>query len=161
MGLLSSLPAKGVAALVLAGAIGMSYWFTYEQGNKNGVNALLVEQQAKTIKLLNDRVTANSALADGYRVTAEKDKATYEKEVADVRALAKRSTGRVPISASQFCGPASTTQAAKTGNDGPANPGTAFLPESFANDLRQLAADADAEIAAYRALRQSASTCFN
>lgn len=159
MGILSSLPAKGLAALVLAGAIS---WYSYECGNTHGVNALLAKQQAETIRKLGERVSANSALADRYRTDAEKAVINHEKELADVRALAKRNAARrVQIDPQQFCGAASTTETAKAGGNGSTDTGTAFLPEQFTTDLRELATKADEVTAAYRTLRERSATCFN
>lgn len=162
MGLLSSLPAKGVAALVLAGVVGASYWYAYQLGDTAGTNAILVKQQAETIRKLSERVAANSALADRYRLDAEKAVSTHEKELADIRALAKRNAhSRVQIDANQFCRTASGSEAAKTGSAGPGDTGTAFLPEQFTSDLRELAAKADEVTANYRTLRERSATCFN
>jgi hypothetical protein len=70
----------------------------------------------------------------------------------------------VRIDPAKFCGghAASGTQAATTGSDGQADAGTAFLPEPFVRDLRQLATDADEVTADLRTLkaRVKQAGCF-
>lgn len=150
-----------VTGLVLVGALVATHWCAYQTGNSRGKNAVLVATQTETIRKLQERVSANAALADGYRIQAEQENRKHEQELADVRALAKRNAGkRVPIVAAQFCGPAASAEASTAGGTGSTDPGTAFLPEPFAADLRQLAAYADEITAAYRTLRERAAACF-
>lgn len=152
---------KVIAAAVLVGGLVGSHWFTYQAGNSYGKSSLQVTIQADTIRKLSERVAANSALADRYRIEAEQAGKHYEQELATVRATAAKSAGkRVPIDKAQFCGPTTITETSQTGTAEPVHPGTGFLPEAFAGDLRELAAYADEITAAYRSLRERAAACF-
>lgn len=152
---------KAVIALVLVGGLVVSHWFTFQAGNSYGKNALQVNIQQETIRKLSERVAANSALADRYRLEAEQGTKKYEQELETVRATAAKHAGkRVPIDKTQFCGLASTTETGQASGTGSANTGTGFLPEPFASDLRQLATQADEITAAYRSLRERAAACF-
>lgn len=156
-----TLQAKLLAGVVLVGALVGTHWMAYQAGDTHGVNALLVDQQQETMAKLSERVAANSALADRFRLDAEKAGASYEKELAAVRATATRHAGqRVPIDPKQFCGVTGSTEATQTGSLEPSNSGTSFLPETFTIDLQQLATQADEVTAAYRTLRERSAACF-
>lgn len=156
-----ALSTNAIAGLVLMVGLAGSHLVAYQAGNTHGVNALRVSQQTETIRRLNERVTANSALADQYRQQAERENQNHEQELADIRAAAARSAGRrVYIDPAKVCGIAQSTEATTPGSPGSADSGAAVLSDAFAGDLRQLAADADEVTAAYRTLRVRAAACF-
>lgn len=155
------LNAKALAGLVLVVGLVGSHWYAYHSGFTNGDKSEVVKQQAETIRKLNERVTANSALADSYRIQAATENQKHEKELADIRATAARNAGkRVYIDPAKVCGAASPAEAAKTGSTGSADPGATVLSDAFAGDLRQLAREADEVTAAYRTLRVRSASCF-
>ena len=113
--------------------------------------------QAKEIdstnRLVHEAETQRAAFAQLQKANDEK----HEAELRNVHARWRADAGkRVPIGA-EFCMPASaSSQTTGPGGTGQAPSPAQFLPESFAGDLRQLAADADAVIADARATAEAA-----
>lgn len=155
------LSGKALAGLVVAGVLVASHWYAYHTGYTNGDNSVMVKQQADTIAKLSERVAANSALADQYRIQNEQENQNHEKELAAIRtAAARTATQRVPIDAARVCVTAGSPETTTAGSAGSADPGTTVLQQAFADDLRQLAEQADEVTAAYRTLRVRAAACF-
>lgn len=124
------------------------------KGNTSGKNSVLVGTLTAENKALKDRAKENQELTEKYAQFAQKASDDHAKELESIRATAKRDAGRrVPIRA-DFCRPAEATESAAPGSDGQADAGAAFLPEQFAGDLRQLAADADEVTADLRTLKR-------
>lgn len=167
-----SIQAKLIGIIVLLLALVGSHWYAYNAGNRNGTNAEKVKTQAEdiarqntTIKTLQDVARANEAKAKADAAAAQLENQNHEKELAAIRARAAADAARrVRIDPTKFCAghTASTAQAASTGSDGQADPGATFLPEPFAGNLRQLAADADEVTADLRTLkaRVEKAGCF-
>lgn len=165
-----TIQAKLIAALAILIALIGSHWYAYRAGDRNGSNAVKVSTQAQAIHdqaSVIAKLTAvakeNEAQAKAQAAAAQQENANYEKELAQVRAaLSAARSSRVRIDPAQFCagrtaGPAEATPA---GSDGQADAGAAFLYQPFADNLRQLAADADEVTADLRTLKAQAADCF-
>jgi len=151
----------GVAALALI-LVG-THWYAYHAGNRNGTNAEKVANQTAEISrkdtaiaTLQSTIKGNEAKAKQDAADAKEEGKNHEKELAAVRAERDAALRRrVPIDSAKFCPShaAGAAEAPASGNDGQDDTGAAFLPEPFASDLRQLAADADEVTADLRTLK--------
>lgn len=124
-------------------------------------DAVLVGTQKATIKAMTDRNAENAKLIKQQAEDAKKASQDHEQEnkVIRRRALAD-ARRRVPIDRATFCGSPGAAEASPARRDEQADTGTAFLPDAFASDLRQLAADADEVAADLRALKARSAGCF-
>jgi len=167
MSMRAKLTAVLIAVLTLIG----SHWYAYRAGDRNGTNATLVQtqaeenaRQANVIAALDAANAQAQARVQQLARDAEKASRDYETEKRAIRAAAERAAGqRVRINAAAFCHPAAgAAESAAPGSNEQAGTGAAFLPESFANDLRRLAADADEVTADLRHLvrRVDEAGCF-
>ena len=139
-------------------------------GNKYGTNAEKVKNHNAAIasrdlviSLLGTRVYDNEQLALAQATAANLESQRHADELETVRARAVADAGkRVPIDRAKFCGSRSTAvpQAAAPGSTEQENTAPAFLPESFASDLRQLAVDADEIAADLRTVKKRTEGCF-
>lgn len=155
-----SMQAKLTAALCAVLLLIGSHWYAYKSGDRNGANAVLVGALQASNAVLTKRADENAASAKQFAIDAQKATKDHAQEIATIRAAARRDAGkRVPIRAS-FCRPAGESQAAAPGSAGQDDAATAFLPDAFAGDLRQLAADADEVTADLRTLKERAAACF-
>lgn len=101
MGILSSLPAKGLAALVLAGAVLASYWFVYQTGQDHATQAALVKQQAQDLRNFNQARSIEQA--HQARVQAALTEATNrEKQLRNDAAAAKSAADRLRSTLAQI-----------------------------------------------------------
>lgn len=136
--------------------------YSYYRGDIGGRNSVMVESLMKTNQALTKRISDNEIEKKQQAEKAKKASEDHAKELKAIRDAAKRDAGkRVPISA-DFCKPAGSSESATPGSDGQGNTGTAFLPEQFAGDLRQLTAYADEVTADLRTLKRRADEagCF-
>jgi len=166
-----SMQVKLAAALIAVLLLVSSHWYAYQAGNRNGSNAVLVgtqkaenARQAAVIDKLNDAYRQADARIKKLAEDAEKASRDYESEKQAIRAAAEHAAGqRVRIDRDAFCGDAASgAESVSAGSDEQVDPGAAFLPESFAGDLRQLAAHADEVTADLRYLvrRVDETGCF-
>lgn len=149
----------GVAVVVLAA----SHWVTYQAGNRSGSNAALVAKLQASAEALAKRVTENIFLAQQQAQAAQKATLDHEKELEAIRTAARTTAAqRVPVSAGFCRSLAGAPESAPSGSDGQVSSGAAYLPEPFASNLRQLAAEADGTLADLRHLvrRVEAARCF-
>jgi DNA-binding protein H-NS len=158
-----SLQAKLIIALIALVALIGSHWYVYDAGDRNGTNAVLVKTLQASTNALNQRLADNAKQAQQQAAAAQQETIQHENELAQVRAaLRAAQSRRVPIDRAAFCRPAGAAETGATRSNGQGNTGPAFLPDAFANDLRQLAADADEVTADLRTLkgRVEQAKCF-
>jgi hypothetical protein len=167
-----TIEAKLIAVIILLLALAGVGAAGFHYGDVYGTNAEKVKTQAAdisrkdtTIKTLQGAAEANRKLAAKQAADAKQETENHEKELAAIRARAAADAARrVRIDPAKFCPGHATGEAEATpaGGDGQADAGTAFLPEPFVRDLRQLAADADEVTADLRTLkaRVEKAGCF-
>lgn len=152
-------PRLWLAFIIWTGLIaGGAYW----KGNSSGKNSVLIGTLTATNKAITKRSNENAELAQKYADYAQKASDEHAKELDAIKRAAASNAGkRVPISA-DFCRPAGAPESATTGSDGQGNAATAFLPDRFASDLRQLVEKADEVTADLRTLKRRADEagCF-
>lgn len=128
-----------------------------------GYKAAEVAHAAASKEALEKRLQENATIATHYAQQAQKANLDHAQELEAVRAAARSTAAqRVPVSA-DFCRSlAGAPESAEAGSDGQADSGTTYLPDAFAGDLRQLAADADETLADLRHLvrRVEEGGCF-
>lgn len=157
-----TLTAKLTAALALTMLLISSHWYAYQSGNRNGTNSVLVGTLQASNKALTDRIESNKSESIKMAEDARKASKDHAAEIKTVRDTAIAHAGkRVPIDPG-ICRPAGKAESAEAGSDGQAIAGTAFLPEFFADELRQAAALADEITADMRTLvrRADEAKCF-
>ncbi len=160
-----------IAALVIIAALTGTYFWIHHDGVVTGRSEIQAQWDAQKVadnaakeKAISDRLTENELLRTKYAAEATRRNIDHEKELAAVNSKLRDSINkRVPIGAN-FCRPTPAREG-ETPSPGPTGEtvaGTAFLPDAFANDLRQLAADADQAVADARTVYQSIQSagCF-
>jgi hypothetical protein len=151
-----------IAAAIAAAVVGVAWWIHHTIWT-SGYEAAKQEQIVAERLALKKREQENVALAAKQAEDTRKANEKHQTELAAVRAAAKRDAGkRVSVSA-DFCrGIAGPSKGTATGSDGQTDSATAFLPDAFAGDLRQLAITADETLADFRDLirRVDEAGCF-
>lgn len=149
----------------------LSHLYAYESGNTNGANAVKVKEQGREIARQSgviENIEKDLAQADSERKrladAAKQSEKDHANEIKDVRNFERAAaTKRVRIDKNLFCGTTSGDAEGTTPvSDGQADAGTAFLPEPFATNLRQLTAQADEVSADLRSIKRQAdeAQCF-
>lgn len=157
-----TLTAKLTAALCFVLLLVSTHWYTYNAGNRNGTNAVKVATMGETIKAMETRISENEAESLRLNEAAQKAGKDHADEIKRVRDTAIANAGkRVPIDP-RICQPTGQAESTAPGSDGQEATGTAFLPEFFADELRQAAALADEITADMRTLvrRANEAGCF-
>ncbi len=162
---------KIAAALALVAALTAGYFGIRHKGVVAGraeIQMLWDAQKAADVlakeKAVNDRLAENDNLRAAYAARDKTRNEIHEQELTTVRRQLDASRNRrVPIAAS-FCGAAAAREGQAPSASGVEQAASAggFLPDSFANDLRQLAADADSAVADARSVYKSVkdSGCY-
>jgi hypothetical protein len=147
-----SITTKFTAALVLIVSLIASHWYTYEAGNRNGANAVLVKQQEADLQAWIDSATEMSVEIDRQHSVNQRVSHEYHQETTAVYGY-KPADRRLRISAkvcSKVAGETKTTSAART--DGGAA-GTVALPEDLESRLWGRRKEADGIVAICRGLQ--------
>lgn len=146
-----SMKAKLAAALALVLLLICSHCYVYNAGNRNGSNAVLVQQQASDLKAWQDSAADIAIELDRQQAVNQKVSNAYQKDLRDARAYVP--AGRVQLTAAVCDQAAGKAKAAgASGSDGAAT-GTIALPEDIERRLRARRKEADEVTAICRGLQ--------
>lgn len=146
-----SVSAKLAAALVTVLLLVSSHWYVYNAGNRNGTNAVLVDQLGADLQAWKDSAADIAIELDRQQATNLKVSNDYQKELRAIRAY--QPTGRLQLPASTCDQVAGKTEAAGTSRSDGAVTGTIALPEDIERRLRERRKEADGVTAICRGLQ--------